>query len=159
MGNTTLNMPEADWERERNRLASLQLNPQARSICDDIIARWSVDPRITVPRKVSQDMGGHGPTHEVRLEHTGEVDAINADGRVMVTTASIYKRLIRKAIASYPLKGKPALSKPIPVSTLTRLERMGRRVDLKTPPKAIEHREMTARKQREKREAALATAE
>jgi hypothetical protein len=159
MRNTTPSTPEADWEKEQNRLASIDLTAQARAICDDILARWSADPRVFVSRRVSQEIGGHGPSHQTRLERTSEIHAVNADGRVLVTVASIYKRLIRKAIASYPLRGKASQAKPTPVSTLKRLERTGRRVDLKTPPKAIEHREATARKKREKREAALAAAE
>ena len=72
MRNTTSEAREADWEKEGNRLASIDLTAQARAICDDILARWSADPRVFVSRRVSQEIGGHGPSHQTRLERTSE---------------------------------------------------------------------------------------
>ena len=76
-----------------------------------IVARWfdqwEADPRLLVSRGTSQEMGDHGPSHQIDLEKNGELEAILIDGQKRITTDSIYRRLILKTIESYPAGAPP----------------------------------------------------
>jgi hypothetical protein len=73
----------------------------------------------------SQERGGHGATHQILLEKKGELDVVYIDGRALTTVDSIYERLIAKAIASHPLKGKATARKPPSKAKLrARVERL-----------------------------------
>ena len=87
------NLPSLD------RVSSL-----GQRIVEDLAAKWKADPRLAVPRKTARVMlGDAGGTKEIQLENDGEVDSF-LDGAIrLVTTASIYRYLIRQAIASHPL--------------------------------------------------------
>jgi hypothetical protein len=83
------------------------LSDRARKIASDILAQWKADSRTAVSRKTACDMLGVGATKELALEQNGEIDSF-LDGPVRrITTASIYRRQIRQAIASHPVDGGP----------------------------------------------------
>jgi hypothetical protein len=77
----------------------------AQPIIERWFAQWDADPRLLVSRQVSQQLGSHGPSHQIALEKNGELDAILMDGQKRITTDSIYRRLILKTIETYPADG------------------------------------------------------
>jgi hypothetical protein len=79
------------------------LTPTGQRIVTDLAAQWKADPDLSKPRKVGHAMLGAGGTKGQKLEQTGEVDSF-VDGSIRrITTASIYRYLIRQAIASHQL--------------------------------------------------------
>jgi hypothetical protein len=92
-------------------LAALITRPMsaaAAAIVADIRARAEHEVRVAVPRQVSQEMQHIGPSRQIELENAGELRSYLDGSRRLVTTASIYARLIRRAIESHPLEGPPA---------------------------------------------------
>jgi hypothetical protein len=109
----TLRKPLTAWERSAQAVEDMELTSQARKIVNNHLARWANEPRAVVSRAVACQLSGCGPSHEIILEKRGELDAIHLDGRVMITTDSIFQRLIEKTIASHPLDGRAMARKPV----------------------------------------------
>ena len=102
----------------RAELAKRAISERALTITDRLFEQWQADPRLVVDRKTSQVMNDIGSTFEIILESRGELDAIQVDGRVRVTTDSIYERLIRRVVETYPANGAQKKAKPIPANLI-----------------------------------------
>jgi hypothetical protein len=89
-------------------LIARPMSSAAAAIVADIRARAEHEVRVAVPRQVSQEMQHIGPSRQIELENAGELRSYLDGSRRLVTTASIYARLIRRAIESHPLEGPPA---------------------------------------------------
>jgi hypothetical protein len=89
-------------------LIAQPMSPAAAAIVADIKARAEREVCVAVPRQVSQEMQHIGPSRQIELENAGELRSYLDGSRRLVTTASIYARLIRRAIESHPVDGPPA---------------------------------------------------
>lgn len=102
----------------RAEIGKRAISERALPMVNGLFEQWDADPRLVVDRKGSQTMGDHGPTHEINIENRGELDAIEIDGRIRITIDSIYRRLILKAVETYPADGAQKKAKPIPVAMI-----------------------------------------
>lgn len=105
----------------KDELAGIAISETAQPIVDRWFAQWDADPRLLVSRGTSQEMGGHGPSHQIVLEKNGALEAILIDGQKRITTNSVYRRLILETIETYPADGPmkkarlpPSMHKPKP---------------------------------------------
>jgi hypothetical protein len=86
-------------------LIAQPMSPAAQAVVNDIISRAERDIRVAVPRAVACEMQHIGSSREIELENAGVLLSYLDGSRRLITTASIYARLIRLAIESHPLDG------------------------------------------------------
>lgn len=127
-------LPRPASEQLRGELVSLAVSDAAQPIIERWFAQWDADPRLLVSRRVSQEIGSHGPSHQIALEKSGELDAILMDGQKRITTDSIYKRPILRTLETYPANGpmKKARLPPSAHKTKPTFGHGGKRAN--TPP-------------------------
>jgi hypothetical protein len=85
--------------------ASEGVSQAAAAIIGPLYERAANDPRIGVSRRVSCEMQGIGMSQHILLERRGELHSYLDGAARRITTASIYARLTRLAIASNPVDG------------------------------------------------------
>jgi hypothetical protein len=92
------------------KLARDDLIPEERRRLEDIRDAWSADPRPVVRRSERDRLIGCGATFGNLLEAQGKVDSFLDNKIRLITTASIYRYLIDRAIETFsagePLKAR-----------------------------------------------------
>jgi hypothetical protein len=83
------------------RLARGDLGPELRRRIEDIRDTWLADLRPVVRRSGRDQLIGCGPTFGNLLEAQGKLDSFLDNKIRLVTTASIYRYLIDRAIESF----------------------------------------------------------
>jgi hypothetical protein len=84
-------------------LIARPMSATAAAIVGDLKARAERDVRVAVPRAVAQEMQHIGLSRQIELENEGELTTYLDGSRRLVLVTSIYARLIRLALESYPL--------------------------------------------------------
>jgi hypothetical protein len=92
----------------------VQASPQALAIINDLEGDWAAYPAPGAPRAVSAALNNVKPTQEIKLEKSGELVSYLDGARRVVLVSSIFLRLMRLAIKSYPLGGPPAVARQPP---------------------------------------------
>jgi hypothetical protein len=95
-----------------NEVLPEELSDKAAAIIADIRARHACDVRISVSRKISQEMLGIGATRQIELEAEGSLCSYLEGGQRRILVSSIYARLVALAIKSHPLAGAAKARQP-----------------------------------------------
>jgi hypothetical protein len=66
---------------------------------------WFPNQPPTMSRKECERNGGWGPTQEIALEGSGQLESFLDGAKRRITTKSFVRRMIALAIATYPLDG------------------------------------------------------
>jgi hypothetical protein len=85
-----------------------QLNERAQPIVKALLELKAADPRLSVSRQDCMRIDPHGLTKQLELEASGEYDVFIDGGQKRILVASIYDRMIKAVVASYPVGAAPA---------------------------------------------------
>jgi hypothetical protein len=83
-----------------------KLSERARPLVETLLKQKAAAPQITVSRKIALDMLGCGLSKLLLLEASDEVQSFIEGGQRKILVASIFDRLVRQVILSYPV-GQP----------------------------------------------------
>jgi hypothetical protein len=93
------------------------LDPRARPIVEGLVERKHANTYPVISRKECQRLlGGVSESKQIRLEKAGEILAYVSDGRVNIDADSVFDKLIRDAIASFPPGEPPAKVREVPTA-------------------------------------------
>jgi hypothetical protein len=83
------------------------LSAIARPMVEELLRRKAEDPRLSVTRQECMRIDPHWQSKQILLEQEGEYQVFNEGGMKRILTGSIYDRMIRNVIASYPADAPP----------------------------------------------------
>jgi hypothetical protein len=84
------------------------LSPIARPMVEELLRQKASDPRLSVTRQECMRIDPHGQSKQIQLEQAAEYQVFNEGGVKRILTGSIYDRMIRNIIATYPADAPPA---------------------------------------------------
>jgi hypothetical protein len=134
-------------------LVARPMSPAARAAVNDIVSRAERDNRVAVPRAVSQEMQHIGSSRQIELENEGKLTTYLDGSRRLVLVTSIYARLIKLVLESYPLD-KPAKRVRRPTTRFTRKRRPPTPAELEGLQRGNAKRAEEARARREAKQSA-----
>jgi hypothetical protein len=99
------------------------LDPRVRPIVERLVERKRANKLPRFSRRQACEIRGVSESKQIRDEKAGEVLAYVSDGKVYIDPDSIFDKMTRDAIASFPPGKPPAKIRRAPTSAFARKKR------------------------------------
>jgi hypothetical protein len=89
------------------------ISERARTIIRALLEQQAADPRISVSRQDCMKIVPVGLSKQIALEESGEYHTFVDGGTRRILVSSIYARMVRQIMATYPVDGPPAKAREV----------------------------------------------
>jgi hypothetical protein len=90
-----------------------KLSERARPLVEALLRLKAAESRLHVSRTECMKIDPHGLSKQIMLENAGEYNVFIDGGQKRIFTDSIYDRMIRAVIATYPIGAAPRKAREV----------------------------------------------